>query len=273
MQDSDWLVQGLVAVSEICESPLVLIATCIVLMVLSCGALALTSRLLSLCGGAVGPGAPALQAGLTEGVVAFVLALQTGLIEIEMPARIGALSIILFVVLASLLQSCLDLTTPVLLSLPATNRRLLRHLPALLLLAGLLLSPLLMVHALLTRVSSDLWTLVIISSCLVTVIQAAASLATYILFVWDSSLDTPSPHIDDYVYYVKATSRSGELLLAVAVVCCGFWESLGDTREWSLVNSLVLVVHCYFNIYSRISQGWASYLQRRQTSMYVVVLE
>lgn len=83
--------------------------------------------------------------------MAFVLALQTGLIEIEMPARIGAFSIILFVVVASLLQSCLDLTQPVLLSLPATHRRPIRHLPALALVLLLLLLPLAMVHGLLTR--------------------------------------------------------------------------------------------------------------------------
>lgn len=242
-------------------------------MVVSCAALDLVKRFLSLSGGQVGAGTPAMQAGLTEGVVAFVLALQTGLTDIEMPARIGALSIILFVVTASLLQSCLDTAHPVLLSLPATNRPLVRHLPALTLSVLLLLFPLLMVHGLLTKVSSDLWTLVIISSCLVTAVQAVGSLATYLLFFWDSNLSTPSPNVDDYVYYVKAATRTAELLLAVAVVGCGFYESISESRDWSLMNSLVLVIHCYFNIYSRITQGWASYLARRQTSMRLSELE
>ena len=273
IQDADWMVHLLVAVSEICESPLVLVATCIVLMIISSTVLAITRRLLAFCGGQVGAGGAAVQAGMTEGVVAFVLALQTGLIEIEMPARIGAFSIILFVVIASLLQSCLDTTQPVLLSLPATNRKWVRHLPALALSLALLTLPLLMVHGLLTKVSSDLWTLVIISSCLVTAVQALGSLLTYLLFVWDSSLPTPSPNIDDYVYYVKAATRTGELMLAVAVVACGFYESLSESREWSVINSVVLIVHCYFNIYTRITQGWASYLSRRQTSMRLSELE
>ena len=55
--------------------------------------------------------------------------------------------------------------------------------------------------------------------------------------------------------------------MAVAVVGCGFYETFTDSREWSMVNSAVLVIHCYFNIYTRISQGWASYLARRQTSL------
>jgi len=272
IQDTDWMVQGLVAMAEICESPLMLISFCVVVMVVSCASLLLTQSLLSTCGAVAGGGQPLLQSGVTEGVVAFVLGLQTGLTDMEMPGRIGALSIILFVVVASLLQSSLEITHPVLLSLPATNRRLVRHLLPLVLAILLLLLPMGMVYALLTKVSSDLWTLVIISSCLVTTVQALGTLITYFLFVWDSMLIVPSPYMDDYVYYVKASTRVVELLLAVAVVGGGFYESVTLDREWSMLNTLVLVSHCYFNIYSRISQGWASYLARRETSKRLSLL-
>jgi len=273
IQDTDWFVQGLVAMAEICESPLLLISFCVVVMVMSCGALVLTQKLLSTCGTAAAAGQPLLQSGVTEGVVAFVLGLQTGLAEMEMPGRVGALSIILFVVVASLLQSCLEITHPVLLSLPATNRRLVRHIVPVILTIALLLLPMGMVYALLTKVSSDMWTLVIISTCLVTAVQAMGSLATYVLFVWDSLLTVPSPNMDDYVYYVKAVTRGVELLLALAVVAGGFYESVALDREWSMLNTMVLVSHCYFNIYSRISQGWASYLARRETSKRLSILK
>jgi len=265
IQDTDWVVQGVVAMAEICESPLLLISFCVVVMCLSCAALLLAQHLLSTCGATAG-GQPLLQSGVTEGVVAFVLGLQTGLTEMEMPGRVGALSIILFVVIASLLQSCLEITHPVLLSLPATNRRCVRHIIPIILTTSLFFLPMLMVHALLTKVSSDMWTLVIISTCLVTAVQALGHLVTYTLFVWDSMLTVPSPNMDDYVYYVKATTRGVELLLALAVVSGGFYESVALDREWSMLNTMVLICHCYFNIYSRISQGWASYLARRETS-------
>jgi len=265
IQDTDWVVQGVVAMAEICESPLLLISFCVVVMCLSCAALLLAQHLLSTCGATAG-GQPLLQSGVTEGVVAFVLGLQTGLTEMEMPGRVGALSIILFVVIASLLQSCLEVTHPVLLSLPATNRRCVRHIIPIILTISLFFLPTLMVHALLTKVSSDMWTLVIISTCLVTAVQALGHLVTYTLFVWDSMLTVPSPNMDDYVYYVKATTRGVELLLALAVVSGGFYESVALDREWSMLNTMVLICHCYFNIYSRISQGWASYLARRETS-------
>merc|ERR1719470_502497 len=270
IQETDWFVQGLVAMAEICESPLLLISFCVVVMGMSCVALGIRQKLLSTCGTAAAAGQPLLQSGVTEGVVAFVLGLQTGLTEMEMPGRVGALSIILFVVVASLLQSCLEITHPVLLSMPATNRRLVRHIVPVFLTIALLFLPLVIVYALLTKVSSDMWTLVIISTCLVTAVQAMGSLATYILFVWDSLLKVPSPNMDDYV---NAVTRGVELLLALAVVAGGFYESVALDREWSMLNTMVLVSHCYFNIYSRISQGWASYLARRETSKRLSILK
>jgi len=265
IQETDWYVQGLVAMAEICESPLLLISFCIVVMLLSCGAILMTQLLLSTCGTVAGAGQPLVQSGVTEGVVAFVLGLQTGLTEMEMPGRVGALSIILFVVVASLLQSCLEITHPVLLSLPNSNRRFIRHLVPVTMTLSLFCLPLFMVYTLLTKVSSDMWTLVIISTCLVTAVQSIGNLITYALFVWDSLLTVPSLHMDDYVYYVKAGTKGVELLLAVTVVIGGFYESVVLDRDWSLLNSMVLISHCYFNIYSRVSQGWASYLARRET--------
>jgi len=266
IQDTDWLVQILVSMSEVCVSPLLLISFCIVVMISSCGTLLFIQKLLATCGNTAAAGQPFVQTGVTEGVVAFVLGLQTGLIEMEMPNKVGALSIILFVVIASLLQSCLDITQPVLLSLPATNRRLTRHIVPVLLTLILFCLPLLMVYSLLTKVSSDMWTLVIISTCLVTAVQALGSLANYILFLWDSMLLVPSPNMEDYVYYVKAGTKGVELFLAMAVVGGGFYESIVLDRDWSLLNTMVLVSHCYFNIYTRINQGWASYMARRETS-------
>ena len=89
---------------------------------------------------------------------------------IFIPGRVGAMSIIMFVVVASLLQSCLDTCYPVLLSLPAVTRQVTRHLVPVTLVITLMVVPLWMVYSLLTKISSDLWTLVIISSCLGTYI-------------------------------------------------------------------------------------------------------
>ena len=67
--------------------------------------------------------------------------------------------------------------------------------------------PLVMGYALLTKVSSDMWTLVIIFTWLVTIVQIMGSLATYVLYVWVSLHTVPSPNMDDYVYYAKVVTR------------------------------------------------------------------
>ena len=93
-------------------------------------------------------------------------------------------------------------------------------------------------------------------------------LVTYTIIAWDCRQIIPSPHTDDYIFWVKAATKFGELLLAVAVVGGGFYESFvqDEEKDWSMMNSLVLISHCYFNIYCRVSQGWSSYLARRKTS-------
>ena len=268
IQDSDWLVQVLVTLSEVIYSPMMLIAFCIFIMTVSSLLVSGTQALLARFANVAGAGEPALPGGTTEGIVTFVLGLQTGLTDLEMPGRVGAVSIIMFVVVASLLQSCLDITYPVLLSMPTVQRRLSRHLVPIVITLLLMLTPMWMVYALLTKVSSDLWTLVIVSSCLVTAVQSLGHLVTYTIISWDCRQTAPSPNTDDYIFWVKGATKFGELLLAVAVVGGGFYESWLDEEntDWSMLNWLVLLSHCYFNIFSRVTQGWSSYLARRKTS-------
>ena len=270
IQDSDFLVECLVSLSEVCCSPLMLISFSIFVMAASRTVLLKTKELLSHYANTAGAGEPELPAGCTEGIVTFILGLQTGMIELEMPGRIGAVSIIMFVVVASLLQSCLDLTHPVLLSLPAIHTKISNHLIPICLTLVLMLAPLWMVYTLLTIISSELWTLVIISSCLVTAIQSLGHLLTYVIILWDCRQPSPSPNTDDYIFWVKGAINFGELLMAVIVVSGGFYEGfVEEDKEWSIMNTMVLTCHCYINIYARVKKGWRSYLARRETSKYV----
>ena len=65
--------------------------------------------------------------GITEGMVMFLLSMQTGLIDMKLPQRLGAMSIILFIVAASLFQTILEITHPVLLALSASSRNIWSH--------------------------------------------------------------------------------------------------------------------------------------------------
>lgn len=59
--------------------------------------------------------------GMTEGITLLILAVQTGLIELKVIHRAFLLSIILFIVVASILQSMLEIADPIVLALGASR--------------------------------------------------------------------------------------------------------------------------------------------------------
>lgn len=63
----------------------------------------------------------ALCRGMTEGITLLILAVQTGLIELQVIHRAFLLSIILFIVVASILQSMLEIADPIVLALGASR--------------------------------------------------------------------------------------------------------------------------------------------------------
>lgn len=64
---------------------------------------------------------PVLCRGMTEGITLLILAVQTGLIELQVIHRAFLLSIILFIVVASILQSMLEIADPIVLALGASR--------------------------------------------------------------------------------------------------------------------------------------------------------
>lgn len=64
-----------------------------------------------------------VRRGVTEGVTLLLLALQTGLLDMQALQRAFLLSIILFIVVTSTLQSMIEITDPVILALGASRNR------------------------------------------------------------------------------------------------------------------------------------------------------
>ena len=107
------------------------------------------------------------------GLVLFLLALQTDLMEMESLPRIAAMTVILYIVIASLLQTLLEITHPVLLAISASSRNVISHIKVLGLCAILFLLPLTMSWYILNGTTKyfDVWTMVVVSSSLLTSIQ------------------------------------------------------------------------------------------------------
>lgn len=142
--------------------------------------------------------------GVTEGVTLLLLALQTGLLDMQAPQRTLLLSIILFIVVTSTLQSMIEITDPVILALGASRNRYLphphwrrlcerhglhldlcsvsscrsvwKHVRGLSMCLLLLVFPVYMAYKISLFFHMDFWLLILVSSCMLTSLQVKIKL-------------------------------------------------------------------------------------------------
>ncbi|XP_071498538.1 RING finger protein 145-like [Diadema antillarum] len=212
-----------------------------------------------------------LHKGWTEGITLMLLAMQTGLLHLKRFEKILLLSIVLFIVISSIIQSVHELTNTYLLSLGASNSRSVgKHVKVLLLCFALMGVPLYMSYMVFTIFEMELWLLIIVSSCLLTGIQTFGSVLIYALFMWEHRYQTPWESLDDIVYGIQSMCHILEFILALFVLCYGGLESMNSS--YNLTGAMVIVVHSYFNVYQRAQAGWNSFMKRRNASRKISLL-
>lgn len=256
-----WIVIMLATISECCVTPVSLLGLCVTISYTSYVVLACTKFYLQ--GREAFLQDNIMHQGWTEGFTMFLLAIQTEMIELKPAQRAFIMSIVLFIVLSSLIQSMYEITDPILLALGASQHKsAFRHIRTIALCTFLWMFPLFMTYTICQFFDLNFWLLVVVSSCILTSLQVLGSLAVYALFIYDALRENPWESLDDVVYYARATTRVLEFIVAVFVVLYGVKGSIfGD---WSWVNSSILLMHCYFNVWQRLQSGWKSYLQRRE---------
>ncbi|XP_030306365.1 RING finger protein 145 isoform X2 [Calypte anna] len=234
-------------------------------------------RLISLLAPSDSPPAPQgllfllLSRGVTEGVTLLLLALQTGLLDLQVLQRTFLLSIILFIVVTSTLQSMIEITDPILLALGASrNRSPWKHFRGVSMCLFLLLFPCFMAYKIAHLFHLDFWLLILVSSCMLTSLQVMGTLFIYTLFMVELVQEAPLERMDEIIYWVKAVSRVLEFLVALSVVGYGSWESLFG--EWSWLGASVIIIHSYFNVWLRAQAGWRSFLLRRHAAQSLSAL-
>lgn len=256
-----WIGVVLASASDSCNSPLSFLGACVTVTYLSKALLGLVDVYLGGCG-AGDPSPSGMYQGLAEGVTMFILGIQTGLIDLKSSDRMFLLCIVLFIVLSSLVQSVFEVTDPILLWLAASqNRSVSKHVRAVALSTFLWVFPISMTIWICQFFSIDFWLLVVISTCILTSLQVLGSLFVYALLIFDSLRSSPSENLDDVIYCTKCLTRVLEFVVAVFVVGYGIERSLLD--NWNWLNSSILIVHCYCNVWQRLQSGWTSFLQRR----------
>ncbi|XP_069488487.1 RING finger protein 145-like [Ambystoma mexicanum] len=251
------------SVAECCGTPYTLIGLTFTVSYLALGMLNLCKFFL------VGFGAfqngNVMHRGVTEGVTLLLLALQTGLLDLQVLQRTFLLSIILFIVVTSTLQSMIEITDPIVLSLGASrNRSLWKHIRGVCMCLFLLVFPSFMAYKISRFFHMDFWLLILVSSCMLTSLQVMGTLFIYTLFMIELFQDNPLEKMDEIIYYVNAVSRVLEFLVAVCVVGYGTWESIFG--EWSWMGASVIIIHSYLNVWLRAQSGWKSFLLRREAA-------
>ncbi|XP_069391675.1 RING finger protein 145 [Paralichthys olivaceus] len=253
----------LTSVSECCATPYSLVGLTFVVSYLALGLLNLCK--LYLGGYTAVQNENVMHRGVTEGVTLLLLALQTGLLDMQAMQRTFLLSIILFIVVTSTLQSMIEITDPVILALAASrNRSLWKHFRGLSMCLLLLVFPVFMAYKISQFFHMDFWLLILVSSCMLTSLQVTGTLLIYSLFMVELFRSDPIESLDEVIYWVNAVSRVLEFVVALCVVAYGTWESLFG--EWSWMGASVIIIHSYFNVWLRGQSGWRSFLLRQEAA-------
>ncbi|KAM9842264.1 RING finger protein 145 [Aulostomus maculatus] len=253
----------LTSVSECCATPYSLLGLTFVVSYLALGLLNLCKFYLG--GYAAVQNENVMHRGVTEGITLLLLALQTGLLDMQALQRTFLLSIILFIVVTSTLQSMIEITDPVILALGASrNRSLWKHFRGLSMCLLLLVFPMFMAYKISQFFHMDFWLLILVSSCMLTSLQVTGTILIYFLFMVELFRSDPIESLDEVIYWVNAVSRVLEFVVALCVVAYGTWESLFG--EWSWMGASVIIIHSYFNVWLRAQSGWRSFLLRQEAA-------
>lgn len=267
----EWYMMVITIVSNICSSPVSLIATAVMVSHLS--RLILKGTKCFLMGEWSSPHthldeANSVYSGWTEGLTLIIFSVQTGLLEMKMPSKIAVMTIILFIDLSTLLQSMLEIVEPVLLALATTRSRhaAMKRLRVFFLCVFLFAFPLYLTHLFIQLFKVDFWMLILLSSCLLTSFQVIDILVVHFLFLydWESS--------DELIYYSRAAVKILEFAIALFVLAwpMGLFDS--PQAQWNWANSTIILIHCYVNIWQRLVAGWRSFNLRRQAAQRIMSL-
>uniref|UniRef100_A0A2P2I1E5 RING finger protein 145-like n=1 Tax=Hirondellea gigas TaxID=1518452 RepID=A0A2P2I1E5_9CRUS len=254
----------LYSAAEVCHTPLLLVGTCTAVAFIAKAVLSMAQKFTVGRRPYARPQDPT-QNGVAEGATMMLLSIQTSLHSIEMPDRFNLFSVILLIVLSSLLQNTFELVEPHVMALSAQGLApLSRHIRVVAMCLFLFCLPIYMVYMFTLIFEQDFWLLLVVSTSVMTAVQVLGLMVTYCLLTYDALCAQNWPELDDVIYYSRATIRVFEFLVALFVVGAGIKETIAG--QWTMMNIIVLSIHCYFNVFQRLQQGWKSFLLRLEAA-------
>ena len=171
---------------------------------------------------------------LSKALVFYIIASLNRITDLDIIQRTFFLTLLMFISFSFILESAVKQTNEALTSLSISpESRISAHVRALIMMFFLLCIMFYTCCKFCTLFPLHLWQLVIISSNVVTAVQALSSLAVYALFVYDTKMSTNLKDLDDWVYYITAMTNSLEFLSALFSLSVGLWNV---TRgNWTIV--------------------------------------
>lgn len=268
--ENEWTYVLLNVTSSIFVSPVSLLSTSIAVTYLSC--FILTTIKMYLWGNGLNTSqyqnGNREHKGWEEGMTTLLLTSITAFTDMNENTRIAVIVIISFVVLSSLLQSILEISEPAILSLNSfhhTNR--IHHMKVLLLCSFLFYFPLYVTHVYAQIFPVNFWIAVMFSTSLLISARVLDLVIIHCLFWWDSSRFEPWEYLDEVIYYARSFTKVIEFLISISVVVVGVWEAIN--LGFNPLNGVILMMHCYFNVWQRINHGLQGYIRRRQANKIV----
>ena len=124
------------------------------------------------------------------------------------------------------------------------------------------------------------WLLAVSAFCIEVVVKVLVTVSVYSLFLYDSRVrDGTWEFLDDAVYYVKAVGKfllfckscsklnenlpgnTVEFCFAVFLFFNGGWILIFESG--GTIRATMMIVHAYFNIYCEAKTGWKTFMKRR----------
>lgn len=206
--------------------------------------------------------------GWEEGMTTMLLTTITAFTDMNENTRMAVMVIISFVVISSLLQSILEISEPVILSLNMNhNINRIHHLKVLLLCAFLFIFPLYVTNVYAKIFPANFWIAVVFSTSLLISARVLDLIIIHCLFWWDSCRTESWEYLDEIIYFARSFTKFIEFIISISVVIVGIWEALNNRSN--ILNATILIMHGYYNVWQRINHGMNSYNRRRQANRIV----
>lgn len=200
--------------------------------------------------------------GAVSAILFYILALQTGLTNLEPEKRFVRLCRNFCLLLTALLHFVHNIVNPILMSLSAShNPAIHRHIRALGVCLFLIVYPASLLIYLWTFHPISTWLLAVSVFSVEVIVKVIVSLLIYSLFLIDAYRSTFWEKLDDYVYYIKAFGNTIEFCFGIFLFFNGAWILLFESG--GAIRAGMMGIHAYFNIWSEARAGWNTLMKRR----------